>query len=79
MVRLPRPLAKILVNEQITKQSCQDDGGYLVVRQHARGNDLASGLKGKEGNGEDLHPLDRGTGVFGPAVDDAKLDEESCG
>ena len=79
LVCLPRPLAKVLVNEQVTKQSGQDDGGYLVVGQNTRGNDLARGLKGEEGNGEDLHPLDRGTGVFGPAFYDVELDEESRG
>lgn len=69
----------MLVNEQVTKQSGQDDGGYLVVGQHARGNDLARSLEGEESNGEDLHPLDRSAGVFGPAVYCVELDEESRG
>lgn len=77
LVRLPRPLAKVLVNEQVTKQGSQYDGGYLVVGQHARGNDLARGLEGKESDGKDLYPLDGGTGVFRPVVYDVELDEES--
>lgn len=40
---------------------------------------MASSLKGKEGYGKDLQPLDRGAGIFGFGVYDVQLDEESGG